>query len=191
VQRRQFGQAGDVRAVGQARDADHFRAQRSEGAEHQEPGRIVDEDGVAGAGEFARHQVQRLRHAGRGDDLFRRGGDFQFRQFVLQLLAQRQEALRHAVAEQQVGILAADGAQRVGDGRAVQPFGRQHAGAGHLLVRHLAEHIPHQPDHVDRFGVEAGVRGALRCCAAPLSAALSAIAGRSRTKKPAPRRDSR
>ena len=47
-----------------------------------------------GRHEFARHQVQRLGDAGGGDDLLRRGGDFEFGQLELQLLAQRQEALR-------------------------------------------------------------------------------------------------
>ena len=66
-------------------------------------------------GEVARHQVQRLGDAGGGDELFRRGGDFQFGHLQLQLLAQWQEALRNAVGQQLRRILSADAAQRIGD----------------------------------------------------------------------------
>jgi hypothetical protein len=43
----------------------------------------------------------------------------------LQLLPQRQEALRDTVLQQQILILPADGAQCIGDQFAVEPFVRQ------------------------------------------------------------------
>ena len=51
--------------------------------------------------------------------------------------------------QQQILVLAADRAQAVGNQFAVQPVGGQQAGARHLVRRMLAEHVAHQPDHVE------------------------------------------
>ncbi len=81
----------------------------------QNEAKIRDQDHVAGLGEVAHHQVQRLGDAGGGDDLLRGGSDFQFGYFQLQLLAQWQEVLRNVVGQQLRRILSADAAQRIGD----------------------------------------------------------------------------
>ena len=151
VQGRQLGQHGDIGAIPQARDADDVHAHGGKGAEHQPVGGIVDKNGLAGTGKLARHQVQRLHHAHRGDDLLGRTGDFQPRQLQLQLLAQRQESLRRAIAQQQTAGLAADVAQGARHQLAIEPLGGQHAGAGRGDDRRLAEHVTDQPNHVHRL----------------------------------------
>jgi hypothetical protein len=82
-------QRGDVRPLGSARHADDARAEGREAREHHEPRGILDEHHVAGHEEAARHQVDGLGGAGRGDDLVRRRLDAEMREPRGQRLAQR------------------------------------------------------------------------------------------------------
>ena len=86
VDGRQLSEFRHVWPVLQPWYANHLGAEYRERAKHQEPGRIIDKNRVAGAGEFARHQIECLCDAARHDNLLWCGGNFQLGEFQLQLL---------------------------------------------------------------------------------------------------------
>jgi hypothetical protein len=142
-----------VRPVRPARHRQQAHAQAGQPRVFHRPAGLVDQHGIARLQQRARHDVQPVRGAQRGDDLARRAGHADVGQPVRQRLAQARVAGRVAVL--QAGGAGAGrfgrhrAAQRGVQQRQVQPFGRQRAHAGRRQ-RVVLEHAADQRGRVHR-----------------------------------------
>ena len=131
LQRHQIG------AARQARHADHVHAHDLQSAKDQKPGGVFHQNRVAGLQETANNQIQALGDAADRHQVVHgvRGNVLRL-QYGRQVLAQRQVALRLAIAEQGgfcPRAAAGDGAHGPRDQPMVHPRGGQAAGASRAV----------------------------------------------------------
>ena len=139
-QRRQHRQ---VRSLRGARHGQRAQAELGQACEVDRPAGVVDQHRVARLHQGLRHQVERLGGAAGQQDLLGQAGDAELGLLLGQLFAQQPVALRVAVAQQQPRVVLGQRlAQRLAQGRGVEPVGRQGA-----VRRGRGVPAAHQPAH--------------------------------------------